>query len=38
MNFKKLFMVTSLGVVLTLEGCSSQKTEQGQNGAQNQTT
>ncbi len=37
MNFKKIFMVTSLGVVLTLVGCSSQKTEQGQNGAQNQT-
>lgn len=38
MNFKKIFMVTSLGVVLTLAGCSSQKVEQGQNGAQNQTT
>jgi|GEM_PF-1246259 hypothetical protein len=38
MNFKKIFMVTSLGVVLTLAGCSSQKAEQGQNGAQNQTT
>jgi len=38
MNLKKIFMVTSLGVVLTLAGCSSQKAEQGQNGAQNQTT
>lgn len=37
MNFKKLFMVTSLGVVLTLAGCSTQKTEQATNAPQNQT-
>lgn len=37
MNFKKLFMVSSLGIVLTLAGCGTQKTEQVTNSAQNQT-
>lgn len=37
MNFKKLFMISSLGVVLTFAGCSTQKTEQTTTAAQNQT-
>lgn len=37
MNFKKLFMVSSLGIVLTFAGCGTQKNEQAANSAQNQT-
>lgn len=37
MNFKKLFMISSLGVVLAFAGCSTQKTEQAATAAQNQT-
>ncbi|AKN31276.1 hypothetical protein Ccar_10595 [Clostridium carboxidivorans P7] len=37
MNFKKLFIISSLGVVLTFAGCSTQKTEQAATSAQNQT-
>ncbi|MDF2881320.1 MAG: hypothetical protein K0R54_1877 [Clostridiaceae bacterium] len=36
MNLKKLFIVSSLGIVLTLSGCGTQKTEQASNSAQNQ--
>lgn len=34
MNFKKLFMVSSLGLVLTLAGCSTRNTEQAQSKTQ----
>jgi iron uptake system EfeUOB component EfeO/EfeM len=37
MNFKKLFMVSSLGIVLTFAGCGTQKAEQASNSTQNQT-
>lgn len=36
MNLKKLFIVSSLGIVLTLSGCGTQKTEQASNSTQNQ--
>lgn len=36
-NFKKLFMIGYLGVVLAFAGCSTQKTEQATTAVQNQT-